>query len=183
MMNPSHRRNFLLLNLVGGVLVLGSYVWGPLAVPDTMDALFGGVPVGMQPIYTVNMLLSAVGYFCFAPYIAFRLDGPTTDIGGRFGFPLFSLLFAMILIPSAAWLPLTSWMLSDPSLGLWWLIRVDLALVGIGSLGLLLAMIKLRAPHPPGRTAAIIGLLPFCLQTAVLDGLVWPAFFTVTGPT
>ena len=182
MMNPSHRRNFLLLNLVGGVLVLGSYVWGSLAVPDTMAALFGGVPVAMQPIYTVNMFLSAAGYFCFAPYIAFRLDAQATDIGGRFGFSLFNFLIAMVLIPSAAWLPLTSRMLSNPSVGLWWIIRADLALVGIGSLGLLLALIALRAPRPPGRIFAIVGLLPFCLQTAVLDGLVWPAFFTMTGP-
>jgi hypothetical protein len=30
---------------------------------------------------------------------------------------------------------------------------------------------------PRGRTLAVIGLLPFCLQTAVLDASVWPAFF------
>ena len=44
----------------------------------------------------------------------------------------------------------------------------------------LIALLALRAPSsaPRGRALAVCGALPFTLQTAVLDALVWPAFFT-----
>ena len=177
MMNDPRRRNLLILNAVGGIAVLGSYLWGALLAPDTMGSLWGGVPETLRPIYTVNMLLSAAGYFLFAPYIAFRVDADRTDYLSRFGYSIFGVLFALILIPSALWLPLTSLMLSDPSPGLWIAIRIDLMLVGIGSLGLFLTLLTLKHPRPRGRIGALVGLIPFSLQTAVLDALVWPAFF------
>jgi hypothetical protein len=60
---------------------------------------------------------------------------------------------------------------------MWAAVRVDLAFVGLGALGLLVSLLTLDSPVPRGRTLAVIGLLPFCLQTAVLDASVWPAFF------
>lgn len=176
-MNDPMRRNLLWLNIVGGLLVLGSYAWGALAAPSTMGSLWGGVPAGLRPIYTINMLLSAAGYFLFAPYILLRVDTNRRDLAGRFGYPIFTLCFAAILLPSASWLPLTALMLADPGVGLWWTIRAVLALVGLGSLGLFYLLLTLRPPHAPGRLRALLGLVPFCLQTAVLDALVWPAYF------
>jgi hypothetical protein len=175
--NPQ-RRNLVLINIVGGLLVLGSYAWGAVGAPDTMASLWGGVPVQIRPVYTINMLLSAGGYFLFAPYILFRIRPDEVIVGKHFGYRLFSVLFTMILIPSACWLPLTAAMLLDPSLWLWLMIRVSLVLVGIGSVGLFVALSSLQAPRPPGRRLALIGLIPFCFQTAVLDALVWPAYFT-----
>ena len=65
-------------------------------------------------------------------------------------------------------------MVDAPSLGLWWLIRLDLALVGLGAVGLFLSIWRLEGEPQRGRTLALIGLLPFILQTAVLDAVVWP---------
>ena len=79
MKTDSRRRNFIVLNVLGGILVLASYAWGALAAPETMGSLWGGVPVGIRPIYTVNMLLSATGFFFFAPYIALRVEADRTD--------------------------------------------------------------------------------------------------------
>jgi len=178
MMTDYRRRRFVLLNAFGGILVLASYAWGALASPDTMGSLWGGVPVGIRPVYTVNMLLSAAGYFFFAPYIALRVDPDRADILGRFDYSIFGMLmFGLVMIPSALWLPLTSLMLSDPSPWLWALIRIDLALVGIGSVGLFVALWTLREPYAKGRAAALLGLVPFCIQTALLDALIWPAYF------
>lgn len=166
----------LVLNLAGGAAVLLSY-WAGLAAEGVGAALWGGVPEALRPLYTVNMLAAAAGFFLFAPYVLFRLDPDTTRIAGRFDYRLFHLLFALVLIPSALWLPLTREMLQDPSAGLWLAIRVDLALVGVGALGLLAALLTLGGEAPRGRVLAVIGLLPFCLQTAVLDALVWPAYY------
>lgn len=174
------RLSLLLLNALGGAAVLASYAWGALARPESMGALWGGVPEAARGLYTVNMFLAAAGYFLFTPYILLRLDPARTRIAGRFGYRSFALLYALVLLPSALWLPLTVQMLAAPSTALWWAIRVDLGLVGLGSLGLLAALLALGADAPRGRALAVLGLLPFCLQTAVLDGLVWPLFFPLS---
>jgi hypothetical protein len=87
-------------------------------------------------------------------------------------------LYAAILASAALWMPLTFVMLEQPAAALWLLIRLVLATTGIGSVALLVAFLTLR-PRPTGVLfpLAIVGLVFFCIQTAVLDALVWPAFF------
>jgi hypothetical protein len=176
-MKPS-RRSLLWLNVLGGSAVLGSYVHGLASNPLTRGALWGDVPEALRPLYTLNMLLAAAGYFAFSFFVYSRLDPARTRVAGHFGYGAFHLLYALILIPSALWLPLTFEMLAAPSLGLWVAIRVVLGLVGIGSLGLLVAIAS-ASPHaaPGARRAALVGAGFFALQTAVLDALVWPAYF------
>jgi len=89
-----------------------------------------------------------------------------------------NVLYAGILIPSALWLPLTFAMIESPGGLLWLTIRLVLALVGLSSVGLLFSLLRLR-PRPRGWAFAlgVAGCTAFCVQTAVLDALVWPAFF------
>jgi hypothetical protein len=174
----SPRATLIALNVVGGLAVLASYAWGTFVHPEAMGALWGGVPESLRPLYTVNMLLAAAGYFLFTPYIVFRLRPEAARIGARHGYGLFHGLYLLVLLPSALWLPLTVAMVASPSLALWWTIRLVLAAVGVGSLGLVAALVALREA-PPGRVRALVGLVPFCVQTAVLDALVWPAWFPV----
>ena len=168
-------RTLIALNVIGGTAVLASYVVGLDAVPG--DALWGGVPESTRPLYTVNMFLAAAGYFFFTPYILFRLDPETTRMAGRFGYRAFHLFYALVLFPSALWLPLTGLMAEHPTLATWAYVRIDLALVALGTIGLLGGLISLSSAAPKGRVLAIAGLLPFFLQTVVLDALVWPAFY------
>lgn len=177
LLNDTRRRSFLWINIVGGIAVLGSYLWGAFGAPETMGSLWGGVPESLRPVYTVNMLLSAGGYFLFAPYIALRVDTEREDFLGRFGYSIFALLFLLVLLPSALWLPLTALMLGDPGAGLWALVRIDLFLVAIGSVGLFIVLLTMPPPRPKGRVLALVGLVPFVVQTAILDALVWPAYF------
>jgi hypothetical protein len=173
------RRSLLALNLVGGTAVLASYAWGLGTVEG--ESLWGGVPEAIRPLYTANMLLAAVGYFLFTPYILLRLDPGSTRIAG-WGYGIFHLLYALVLLPSALWLPLTAHFAAAPGPAAWAAVRIDLALVALGSVGLLCCVAALPASSPRGRALALIGLVPFCLQTAVLDALVWPALFPrVTG--
>lgn len=171
-------RSLLWLNLLGGSAVLGSYVHGLASHPLTRGGLWGGVPESLRPLYTVSMLLAAAGYFAFSFFVFFRLDPPRTRVFGRFGFGAFHALYALILLPSALWLPLTFAMLEAPSGALWTAIRVTLALVGLGSLGLVAALASARPPDAPiARAVAVAGALLFSFQTAVLDAWVWPAYF------
>ncbi|MBW2541676.1 MAG: hypothetical protein JRF15_06260 [Deltaproteobacteria bacterium] len=170
-------RSLIALNAIGGIAVLTSYALGLFSDSSVGAELWGGVPEGLRPLYTVNMFLAAAGYFLFTPYILFKLDPEKTRIAGRFGYGMFHVLYALVLFPSAIWLQLTEAMIAQPSAWMWAAVRVDLALVGLGSLGLLVSLLTLNAPVTRGRALAVLGLLPFCLQTAVLDATVWPIFF------
>jgi hypothetical protein len=177
------RRSLLGINLVGGIAVLGSYAYGIASNPLTRGEVWGGVPDALRPLYTVTMLLAAAGYFAFSYFVFFRLDPDATRVGGRLGFRVFHALYALILFPSAAWMPLTFAMLESPGDGLWWAIRIVLAAVGLGSVGLLAAIVAVRTPSAvAARRLAMIGCAAFCLQTAVLDAIVWPAFFPHSTP-
>jgi hypothetical protein len=55
-----------------------------------------------------------------------------------------------------------------------------LAAVGLASLGLLAALLNIEPRQPVwAYRLAVIGCAAFCLQTAVLDMIVWLAYFTV----
>ncbi len=170
----------VIINLLGGGAVIGSYVWGFLTHPNAGQILWGGVPESIRPFYTAGMFLAAAGYFAFSYFILFRLNPGETRVFGRFGFGVFNALYAAILIPSALWMPLTFWALEGSSLILLWAVRIVLALVGMASVSLLVALanVEPRLPRWP-RWLAMIGCVGFCFQTAVLDAIVWVTFFKV----
>ena len=62
----------LVINIVGGVAVIGSYIFGLNAQSEGANVLWGGVPVGIRPVYTVSMVLSAIGFFAFLYFIFFK---------------------------------------------------------------------------------------------------------------
>jgi hypothetical protein len=66
----SRRGALIALNAVGGAAVLLSY-WVGLSA-GAGEALWGGVPERVRPLYTLNMVAAAAGYFLFTPYIVFR---------------------------------------------------------------------------------------------------------------
>jgi hypothetical protein len=169
----------IFLNIVGGTAVLCSYVHGLTTHPLTRGDVWGGVPESLKPLYTVSMLCAAAGYFPFTYYILTRLDAQRVRIAG-FGYGIFHVLYAGVLVFSALWMPLTFAMLEAPSLPLWYTIRLTLAIVGLASLAILAALLTQR-PRETGIAywTAVIGSVAFCVQTTLLDALVWPAFFPV----
>jgi len=169
-----------LINVVGGMLVIASYIHGILAHPNTRADAWGGVPAGIKPFYFVSMLLAAAGYFAFSYLIVFRLDPEEVETLNSFSYSMFIIAYVLVLFPSAVWMPLTFAMLENPSRILWWAIRVTLAVVGVGSLGLLALLVILTHNEPMWiYWLAVAGSGAFCLQTAVLDALVWPRYFPV----
>lgn len=166
------------INLVGGTLVIASYVHGLLAHPTAREDLWGSVPNRLRRVYTTCMLLAAAGYFAFTYYVLFVLEPEEVEIFGSLNYYwLFHILYALILFPSALWMPLTFAMIRHPSQRLWWTIRITLSIVGLASLCMLGALLSLD----PRETTlvywfAVAGSATFCIQTALLDAVVWPAF-------
>jgi len=176
-MHPQ-KRVMALINVVGGLAVLGSYAYGLYTNPHTRLEIWGGVPESLKPFYTASMLLAAAGYFAFTYFIFFRVDAENARIGGQYDVRLFNALYVAILGPSALWMPMTFEVLYNPTDGLWFVIRVVLAIVGFASLGLIYALLKLNPRLPPfSYWLAVAGAIAFAVQTALLDALVWTAYF------
>jgi hypothetical protein len=177
-----HAQKWLMvfINLLGGGAVLGGYVQGFLAHPDAAEVLWGGVPQAIRPFYTVGMFLAAAGYFAFTYFILFRLNPEETRVYGRFGYGAFNAIYTAILFPSALWMPLTFLAVENSSQALLWAVRIVLAVVGLASLGLLLALLTVK-PHRPlwAVRLAIVGCAFFCIQTALLDAVIWGSLFRI----
>ncbi|MGB3051136.1 MAG: hypothetical protein WBB42_09055 [Polyangiales bacterium] len=173
-----HKKIWLAINVVGGIAVLGSYAHGLITHAQTRDMLWGNMPTPLQSIYGVTMWLATAGYLVFMHQVFFRVDAGEARVGQHSGFGVINACCALVVFPSALWLPLTFAYLDRPSTTLWLVIRTDLFLVGIGAIGLIVAMFNLR-PRFTNRAGVIIivALLAFALQTAFLDPFVWPAFF------
>ena len=175
-MHPQ-KKTWLAINAVGGAAVLGSYAHGLATHPETRNDLWGTMPPELQAVYGVTMWLAAAGYFFFSYELVVRTDADQVRFG-RYGFGLINALYALIMICSTAWMPLTFAYFEAPSQALWLTIRIDLLLVGVGSIGLMIALFTMK-PRAKGLAGvlAMMGLLLFSLQTAFLDPLVWPQFF------
>lgn len=177
MMHPK-KKTWLAINVLGGLAVLGSYAHGLITHPESRNLLWGDMPAQLRDVYGVTMWLATVGYLVFMLYVWFRVDASNVRVGKRFGFGIINACCAAVVVASALWMPLTFAYFDDPSSALWLLIRVDLIVVGLGAVGLILAVVNL-SPRVSGVAGAvtIIALLLFSLQTAFLDPFVWPAFF------
>lgn len=176
-----HRKKVLLwLNILAGTVVLVSYAWGLATHPSAVDALWGGIPPWLRTICTVNMILAALGYLAFTAYLLFVLDLETVHLGIQAGFKAFNVLYALILVPSALWMPLTFAYLAHPGNLLWLAIRLVLFIVGLAALGLLSALLNIRPREPTWFFwLAFSGAIFFVIQTALLDTLIWTYFFNV----
>lgn len=168
----------LVINIIGGIAVIGSYYFGIGSQSGGANVLWGGVPANIRPIYAVSMVLSALGYFAFFYFILFRLIPGEVLIGWRFSYALFFAIFLVILIPSALWMPLTNVYVGNPSAGMWIVVRIVLALVGLASIALVLSLVGLQ-PRGSGVSywLAVAGSGYFAFHTAILDAVVWAALF------
>lgn len=168
----------LLINLLGGAAVIGSYVVGLRGASGGSSALWGGVSERLRPVYTVSMVLSAVGYLAVLFLLFFKLDPGEVTIGGRSGFTLLYPIFLLILLPSAAWMPLTKRYVGRPGTGTWIAVRVVLLVVGLASIALAWALLTVDPDdHDAAYWAAVVGSCYFAFHTFVLDALLWAALF------
>lgn len=176
-MDP-RKRTLIALQLVAGPAVLASYVYSFGRYPALVDDMWGGVPDAIRGVYTAWMFAAATGYLVFTAAFVFRTDAASARVLGR-GYGMLLPLYALVLLPSAAWMPLTGAMLEGPAPGLWPLVVAGLWLTLAGSLGLLVAtLLSETGWSRPWRVAAVVGAAAFCVQTVGLDGIVWVWLFT-----
>jgi hypothetical protein len=168
----------LVINVLGGAAVIGSYIYGIATHPGTSNALWGGMPEQVRPVYYASMVLAALGYFAFLYFVLFRLAPAETQIAGRFGYSLFYVVFLGMLVPSIFWMPFTYIYVGNQGTGIWIAVRAVLVLVGLFSCALVWALLTLNTREPAvPYWLAVAGSAYFAFHTAVLDMLLWPVFF------
>jgi hypothetical protein len=162
----------LIINLILGAGVIASYIFTLRGNKKGADAFWGGTPAKVKSLYTVSMLLSAVGYFAFIYFTLFRLDFSTINAGWLY------VAFIGILGASILWMPLTNIYLTKASPALWLAIRSVLAIVGVASILLAYLFISLHLTETStAYWLAVAGSSYFAFHTAILDMLFWPVFF------
>lgn len=165
----------LIINILGGAAVMLSYVYGLKGQTGGANVLWGGVPQGIRPVYTVSMILSALGYFAFIFYLLFQATDPADSL---YSYSFYYVIFIVILGASAFWMPLTNMYVNNGGTGLWIAIRAVLALVGLGSIALVWALLGVHiSAHGTAWWLAVVGASYFALHTAILDAVVWAALF------
>jgi hypothetical protein len=167
----------LLINVFGGLAVIGSYMVGIRGSSGGSSVLWGGVPRRVRPVYTVSMILSAIAYLAVLYYLFFALDPDEVVIAGRFGYALFTSIYLMILLPSAFWMPLTNRYVSAPQRGVWIAVRTVLVIVGLASIVLAWAFFALAPSGGAAYWVALVGSCYFAFHTFILDAAVWAALF------
>jgi len=177
-----HYQQCILLAVIAicGTAVIGSYVYGIFTHPGSGEKLWGNIQGTLRIINYISMLLAVIGFFAFTYYIFSRINPDEARIAGYFNYWIFIVIYALILLPSAFWMPLTFNMMTSPSTSTWIAVRAVLFLVGLGSLCLLAALLTIQTRvQDVSYWLAVGGAAAFCLQTAVLDSFVWPAYFQV----
>jgi hypothetical protein len=183
--NPARRLDarvpFLLVNVIGGISVLGSYAWGIATHPETAGGLWGSIPPSVVPLYTGCMPFAAVGYLTV---FAFLLVQPPAQVRTARGpaFRWFLGSHAVFLLASTLWMPLCFMALDGPDPGLLPWIQAVLAVAGAAALAHVVWLTRLvDTKWPRLRWAAVIGATCLMVQCTILDALIWPRFFTVGG--
>lgn len=168
---------FIILNIIGGILVIGSYIYG-LKTQGNGNALWGGVPGNIKKVYTASIFISALTFFVFTLFILLKVYTSEYKVFGLSSQIAFSVMYFLVLIPSAFWMPLTYAMVQNPSNLVWIGVRAVLAIVALGALGILVSLLAL-SPKPTGAFywSAIATIAYFFFHTGVLDALLWPYFW------
>ncbi len=164
--------------VLGGIGVVASYVIGAVKNPNGAQALWGGVSKNLIPLYTLGMFVSAVAFLASTYYIFFKLDASSVTVWPGAKFWIFTVVYLLILIPSALWMTLTIRMVDNPSTVFEIGIRTVLILTAIGSLLLVISLATV-SPKVVDWTywLALIGSSLFFLHTAVLDATIWTILF------
>lgn len=166
-----YQKWFIIITPIIGVLVLLSYVLG---VGDNVDIMWGGVPEHYRGAYTISMLLSAFSYFVFTSYTFINILGGKMESNSVRKSRIL-LAYILILVPSALWVPLVRIMIDAPSSLIWFLIKLVLFLVAIGTFILLLQFLKVaKKARNIYYYISLVGVLIFLFHTGILDAIIWP---------
>ena len=170
---------FVIVNLLGGISVLGGYVIGLYLFPDQREMLWGGLQGRWRIVFTVSMLIAAAGYLAFFYGIIVKSNPASFSLGFLNGYHAISILATIFLISASIWMPATLIYLKSMN-SAWWIISVASLWITATSLIALTAMVvisPLAIPSVSARILAIIGISYITFHCLVFDAIIWVSRF------
>jgi len=172
-------RSFLIVNVVGGVAVLGGYAGFLSVFPEQRASLWGGIEGGWQSVFVISMFGAAAGYLIFTYCVLFR-SAPygfsSRLMKSKHSVSTFSSIF---LGAAAVWMPATITYLDTGSLA-WWIIAVASLWITALTLAAMTAIVVLSPfsiPSPFARIMAIVGISYITFHCLLFDAIVWVSLF------
>ena len=167
---------FFLVNLVGGIVVLGSYAVGLYLYPDFRNALWGGVTGSWRTFFTISMFFAAAGYlvFCYSMTIS-----DAADKSSFLGRHTFSILATFFLISASVWMPATLKYLATND-NLWWILSVISLWTTAASLCFLAIFFGLSKYESIGAlqfSLTLAGIIWITIHCLLFDAIIWVAKF------
>ena len=168
----------LIINIVGGVLVLGGYAWGLITHPYTRDSIWGGIPESWKPYYTISMFFAAAGYLTLLYYLTFAEGQTIKPLDGKYGMEFFIFLYTIYLILAALWMPSTFKVLESGNSNWWFLVQFSLWGVALSTLLMTVGLFMAdNISNPSLHKWATLGSVYVTFHCLVLDAWLWTGKF------
>lgn len=160
---------FLLTNIILGLGVILSYLWG-IIYNDDPSLLWGRVNENHIPYIVLSMLLGAIGYLIFSSFFLYikKLNSLTFK-----QFKYLINLYICILFPSSLWMPLSVLYLNTGNKLILVTDLLCLYIVGLSSLLLTKFIIDNKIENSMIWKLSVIGGLQFVFHTLILDAVYW----------
>lgn len=168
------QNQLIILNVIGGIFVLGGYIFALINNPSTRSELWGGIPENFRPWIVSSMFLSAFGYCYAMKYLL--IDG---GIPFKFFFDRYETSFILIvqfifLASAALWIHTTFSYINSPTSFKWILINLELWFTGVSILCLALGIIFINnRPNEISYIVSALGLLVISFHCIFLDAFLW----------
>ena len=163
---------FILVNLIGGILVLGGYFLGITSDPSMKTKLWGNLPESWQVFYFISIIMSSIGYLAFFYNIVFK-----QNVGGVLTNRLI-LLCVIFLFSASLWMPLTIKVIESNNGFFWILTQVSLWVTAFAAIVITALLIK--SPHRPKNRSyqlTMWGMSYLSFHCLVLDAILWTNYF------
>ena len=165
---------FLWINLIGGIAVLGGYIIALIYHPETRTDLWGGVPINWRPWIVISMFFAGFGY-CYSIYYMVYNDGLSLQFfWGRVDAAKMIILLILFLLSASLWIHTTFAYIDSPTYLKWAFVQAEL---WITALSILLMTIGLATARGVEQTLkhniSILGLSLISFHCLVLDAMLW----------
>ena len=171
---------FFLVNLIGGLLVLTSYVWGIINFPFHRNLLWGDIGSNLKKIIISSMFTGAIGYLFTFVWFWKIIDSNTFYFGSNFGYNQIILLYSIFLGVSTLWMPFTiKSVISKNILHIYSakLILLTVAIISIIILYSIMTSQYFQKDLIPYKNYAIFSWILLSIHTIIFDSIIWSKKF------
>ncbi|MBI21466.1 MAG: hypothetical protein CL780_04380 [Chloroflexi bacterium] len=173
-MEPS--TNFLLINIIGGILVISSYFWGYIKYPFHRNLLWGSIGLNFQKVFVLSMICGMLGYLVSAFWFWKIINHDNFIFGNNYDFHIIITSFSFFLGISALWMPMAIKSLISKNKLYINITKLILVFVAILSLFILYSIVTsndIENNMIPGKNIPIIGWAILSIHTVIFDCVIW----------